>query len=115
MRTRLLLACLGVLCFGASPAAHAQVAKRVRKTPVAGARNGLEDAPRRVDTALYGMLEYRDIGPTRGGRASAIAGVPSEPNLFYMGSDDGLVDASPDGGAKLDRRHPAGDARADDD
>lgn len=71
MRPFVLLAAACVLCFGVSPPAQAQKAKRLRKTPVAGAKNGPEISPGRVDTALYGMLEYRNIGPSRGGRASA--------------------------------------------
>ncbi|HXE09184.1 MAG TPA: hypothetical protein VN612_14880 [Acidobacteriaceae bacterium] len=44
-----------------------------------------------VPTALLGGLEWRDVGPMRGGRAYAVAGVPSQPDTFYMGSVGGGV------------------------
>ncbi|MGB5131380.1 MAG: hypothetical protein WBO00_02115, partial [Steroidobacteraceae bacterium] len=31
----------------------------------------------------YGALEYRLIGPTVGGRMTAVAGVPGKPLVFY--------------------------------
>ena len=34
--------------------------------------------------ALYSSLEYRLVGPFRGGRSAAVTGVPGEPNLFYF-------------------------------
>src|ERR1700679_3117050 len=40
--------------------------------------------------ALSG-LEWRDVGPMRGGRSFAVAGVPSQPDTFYMGSVGGGV------------------------
>ena len=40
--------------------------------------------------ALSGM-QWRDVGPMRGGRSFAVAGVPSEPDTFYMGSVGGGV------------------------
>lgn len=36
-------------------------------------------------------LEYRNVGPTRGGRATAVAGVRTQPNVFYMGATGGGV------------------------
>ncbi|MEO0339036.1 MAG: hypothetical protein AAF242_07455 [Bacteroidota bacterium] len=36
-------------------------------------------------------LQYRNVGPTRGGRATAVAGVASQPNIFYMGATGGGV------------------------
>ena len=41
--------------------------------------------------ALLGGLEWRDVGPMRGGRAYAVAGVASQPDTFYMGSVGGGV------------------------
>lgn len=42
-------------------------------------------------TGLLGGLEWRDVGPMRGGRAYAVAGSPSQPDTFYMGSVGGGV------------------------
>ncbi|MFN8669475.1 MAG: hypothetical protein U0164_19970 [Gemmatimonadaceae bacterium] len=44
-------------------------------------------------------MRWRDIGPTRAGRARAVAGVPSQPNVFYAGFDNGGVWRSTDYGA----------------
>ncbi|WP_291870963.1 glycosyl hydrolase [Maribacter sp.] len=47
---------------------------------------------------LYSSLEYRLIGPFRGGRSAAVTGVPGEPNLFYFGATGGGVWKTVDGG-----------------
>src|SRR5262245_27595264 len=44
-------------------------------------------------------MRWRDIGPTRAGRARAAAGVASQPNTFYAGFDNGGVWRSTDYGA----------------
>jgi photosystem II stability/assembly factor-like uncharacterized protein len=47
---------------------------------------------------LYSSLEYRLIGPFRGGRSAAVTGVPGKPNLFYFGATGGGVWKTDDGG-----------------
>ncbi len=47
---------------------------------------------------LYNSLEWRCIGPWRGGRSCAVTGVPGKPNLFYFGSAGGGVWRTRDGG-----------------
>src|ERR1043165_2927389 len=42
-----------------------------------------------VDTSLYNALEWREIGPFRGGRVTAVAGVADEPLTFYFGGTGG--------------------------
>lgn len=42
------------------------------------------------DSLLQG-LQWRDVGPMRGGRSFAVAGVPTQPDKFYMGSVGGGV------------------------
>jgi photosystem II stability/assembly factor-like uncharacterized protein len=44
-------------------------------------------------------LEWRSLGPFRGGRSAAVAGVPGQPKLFYMGSTGGGLWKTSDGGA----------------
>jgi photosystem II stability/assembly factor-like uncharacterized protein len=44
------------------------------------------------------ILRWRNIGPYRGGRTRAIAGVPSQPNVFYMAPVNGGVFKSTDYG-----------------
>jgi photosystem II stability/assembly factor-like uncharacterized protein len=41
--------------------------------------------------STYQELRWRMIGPTRGGRTRACAGVPSQPNVFYVGQVNGGV------------------------
>lgn len=43
------------------------------------------------DTLFLQAFEYRCIGPTRGGRVTAVTGVASQPSVFYMGSTGGGV------------------------
>ena len=47
---------------------------------------------------LYSSLNYRLIGPFRGGRSAAVTGVPGQPNLFYFGATGGGVWRTQDGG-----------------
>jgi hypothetical protein len=47
---------------------------------------------------LWSGLKYRHIGPNRGGRVTAVAGVASQPNLYYMGSTGGGVWKTTDSG-----------------
>ncbi len=51
-----------------------------------------------IDESLYSGVEWRHIGPFRGGRSCAVTGVPGKPNLFYMGSTGGGVWKTQDGG-----------------
>lgn len=48
---------------------------------------------------LYADMHWRDIGPTRAGRTRALDGVPSQPNVFYIGFDNGGVWRSTDYGS----------------
>jgi photosystem II stability/assembly factor-like uncharacterized protein len=47
---------------------------------------------------LYQELRWRMIGPFRGGRTRAVAGVANQPNVFYIGAVDGGVWKSDDYG-----------------
>jgi photosystem II stability/assembly factor-like uncharacterized protein len=48
--------------------------------------------------SMYQEMRWRMIGPFRGGRTRAAAGVPNQPNLFYIGAVDGGVWKSNDYG-----------------
>jgi photosystem II stability/assembly factor-like uncharacterized protein len=50
------------------------------------------------DPALYGDMKWRMIGPFRGGRTVGAAGVPQQPNVFYMAANNGGVWKSTDYG-----------------
>jgi photosystem II stability/assembly factor-like uncharacterized protein len=47
----------------------------------------------------FDALQWRGIGPFRGGRAVAVAGVPGSPNVFYFGAAAGGVWKTIDAGA----------------
>lgn len=80
-----LAVCLLMLPAMAAPPAHAQ--------------EGDPDGPEpTVDPALYDGLGYRLVGPFRGGRVTAVTGVPSQPRTFYMGSTGGGVWKTTDAG-----------------
>jgi photosystem II stability/assembly factor-like uncharacterized protein len=51
-----------------------------------------------IDPSLYQSLEWRCIGPHRGGRALAVSGVRGKPNTFYFGAVGGGVWKTTDGG-----------------
>jgi photosystem II stability/assembly factor-like uncharacterized protein/predicted RNA-binding protein YlxR (DUF448 family) len=51
-----------------------------------------------VDPSHLAGLQYRFIGPTRGGRVTAVAGHRSHPRTFYMGSTGGGVWKTDDNG-----------------
>jgi len=50
------------------------------------------------DEGIFEGMEWRCIGPFRGGRSAAVTGVPNKPNLFYMGSTGGGVWKTENGG-----------------
>ncbi|WKN30921.1 glycosyl hydrolase [Porifericola rhodea] len=50
------------------------------------------------DTTLYNGLNWRSIGPYRGGRSCTVTGVPGKPDLFYFGATGGGVWKTEDAG-----------------
>ncbi|MCH7876127.1 MAG: glycosyl hydrolase [Gemmatimonadetes bacterium] len=50
------------------------------------------------DTTLYHAMQWRNIGPFRGGRSVAVAGVTSDPNTYYFGGAGGGVWKTADAG-----------------
>src|ERR1700704_4849203 len=52
----------------------------------------------KYNPALWSGMRYRMIGPERGGRVTAVTGVPSQPYTFYMGSTGGGVWKTTDAG-----------------
>jgi len=51
-----------------------------------------------IDSTLYDTLQWRPIGPFRGGRSCAATGVAGQPHLFYFGSAGGGVWRTQNGG-----------------
>jgi len=55
-----------------------------------------------VDTERLDGLEYRNVGPFRGGRSTTATGVPGDPFTFYMGTSGGGVWKSGNAGTTWD-------------
>ncbi len=51
-----------------------------------------------IDTSFYEGLEWRNIGPNRGGRSLGCAGSPGRPNEYYFGATGGGLWKTTDGG-----------------
>src|SRR6056297_4121403 len=51
-----------------------------------------------IDSSFYEKLEWRNIGPERGGRSLGSAGSPSRPNEYYFGATGGGLWKTTDGG-----------------
>ena len=51
-----------------------------------------------VNPSLFGVLQWRGIGPYRGGRALAVSGIPGDASTFYFGAVAGGVWKTTDGG-----------------
>ncbi len=51
-----------------------------------------------VDPNFFSGMNYRNAGPSRGGRVTAVAGVPQKPFTFYMGAAGGGVWRTDDAG-----------------
>ena len=54
--------------------------------------------PAPKEAELLKALQYRSIGPYRGGRSAAVAGVASQPFVYYYGATGGGVWKTTDGG-----------------
>ena len=60
--------------------------------------NGSQAGPKISDPDVLGAVQWRCIGPPRGGRVVAVAGDPVEPMVFYFGACAGGVWKTYDGG-----------------
>ena len=52
-----------------------------------------------IDDQLLKGMQYRLVGPFRGGRVLAVTGIPGDPQTYYFGAASGGVWKSVDGGA----------------
>src|SRR3954468_21646401 len=52
-----------------------------------------------VDTMIAKAFRWRSVGPDRGGRSIAIAGVKGQPKISYFGAAGGGLWKTTDGGA----------------
>jgi len=67
--------------------------------PVFGAAPaGAQDVQPAFDESLLQALEWREVGPYRGGRSAAVTGIPGHPDTYYFGATGGGVWKTEDGG-----------------
>src|SRR5436305_3668829 len=50
------------------------------------------------DVTILKNLQWREVGPYRGGRADAVEGAANQPDVYYFGSTGGGVWKTTDGG-----------------
>jgi photosystem II stability/assembly factor-like uncharacterized protein len=79
----------------ASPSRRTAAASRVPAGTAQAQPSGLSALP----PVFLQSLHWRSIGPYRGGRTRAVAGVPGQPNVFYIGVCNGGVWKTTDYGA----------------
>src|SRR5437899_11994371 len=58
---------------------------------VAGLSVGSRADGQELTPKLYDSMRWRMIGPFRGGRTVGAVGVPGQPNVFYIGVNNGGV------------------------
>ena len=82
-----------------------QIAARAQSSAAPSSSTNAANANANTDTddqqilpSLYANLQWRCIGPFRGGRTVAATGVPGNPNLFYIGVNNGGVWKTTDAG-----------------
>lgn len=63
--------------------------------PVANAATPAK--PTLPDASILKGMQWREVGPYRGGRADAVAGIADQPNVYYFGSTGGGVWKTTDG------------------
>src|SRR6266849_1804527 len=54
--------------------------------------------PRTFNPDQFKGMQWREVGPYRGGRSAAVEGIVSQPNTYYFGSTGGGVWKTIDGG-----------------
>src|SRR5687767_12394789 len=59
--------------------------------PASPVRAVTQTSPALTDARAFQDLRWRNVGPTRGGRVTAVAGVRGQPCTFYMGATGGGV------------------------
>jgi photosystem II stability/assembly factor-like uncharacterized protein len=59
---------------------------------------GFGQALQPFHASYYNGLSWRNLGPARGGRCNAVAGLPHNPLVYYMGATGGGIWKTEDGG-----------------
>lgn len=95
LKQSLVLAAIATATFLSCPG-QAQVANgKGNPTSTAGSKDSLPGSWNFASD----QMKYRCIGPFRGGRSCAVAGIPGQPQVYYFGSTGGGVWKTTDAGA----------------
>ncbi|HEY4355017.1 MAG TPA: hypothetical protein VGN16_04650 [Acidobacteriaceae bacterium] len=81
----------------AATSLHAQSTPAPAPAHAAASDTRIASTPHVPEDMLQG-LQYRMIGPHRGGRSTAVSGIPGDHRTFYMGATGGGVWKTTDGG-----------------
>jgi photosystem II stability/assembly factor-like uncharacterized protein len=81
-------------------AGTASLPAQARRTPaaVAARPTALASVAAPLDTTFLRGLQWREVGPFRGGRSVAVSGTQARPNEYWMGTTGGGVFKTTDGG-----------------
>ncbi len=90
-----------LLALIAAPAAHAQ-------SPARSTAGAPFTAAAEVPPSLFGSLEWRNVGPNRGGRSISVTGTVARPLEYYFGATGGGVWKTTDAGSTW---NPIGDGQ----
>ncbi len=74
------------------------IAAALLTLPASGQRRQPASSSTATSSDALKVLQWRQIGPFRGGRSTAVAGVASQPMVFYFGGVGGGVWKTSDGG-----------------
>ena len=94
----LLFTCIFTLLIGGSSWAQNASTAGQASAQDARAADQASDADLPVPATFYEGLEWRNIGPNRGGRSLGCAGSPGRPNEYYFGATGGGLWKTVDGG-----------------
>ncbi|MEK6754943.1 MAG: glycosyl hydrolase [Bacteroidota bacterium] len=77
-------------CFGAGISVTAQPTLAPALASASARSNARQQQSKMLyDTTLYSKMQWREIGPFRGGRSVAVAGHPTQPYTFFFGGAGG--------------------------
>ena len=91
--------CVRAICASVPILMHTRAMRSILRLTFFIAIAAVGSAALNAQELSFREMRWRDIGPTRAGRARALAGVANQPNVFYAGFDNGGVWRSTDFGA----------------
>src|ERR1700744_4031128 len=68
-----------------------------QSTPPAKPPESADQTKKDNSDPMFKGMEYRSIGPFRGGRSLTVAGIPGDPSTYYFGGVGGGIWKSTDG------------------